>query len=98
MKAIRALILLKKNGLVHPEMRLSHLKVFRRLEGDRTWEEFVRRLMLYAYLGNWVDLSRPIRIPEAGFAIGGTQRIEARRAGTRDDGEPIWAWEDKGVP
>jgi hypothetical protein len=75
MKAIRALILLKKYKLIHKNYKLKHLKMVRVIFEDKTWEDFIRNILAREYLIGTRDLSKPIYIPEVKMAIGGTLSI-----------------------
>ena len=74
MKAITALVLLKKHGLVHPQMRLRNLKWVKQVLEYRDWKEFVRYIMFSRYLSG--PLPDEVRIPEVGFSVGGTLRLK----------------------
>ncbi|MDD3962223.1 MAG: hypothetical protein PHT77_10215 [Bacteroidales bacterium] len=74
MKAITAMSLMKKHGLIHNQMRLRDLKMFRRAFGHKTWPDFIKSQMFAFYLTK--ELKTPIIIPEVGFAVGGTMNME----------------------
>lgn len=64
MKAISALYLLKRHGLIHANMRLRDLRFLRCVTECKTWEDLVRWIMLAHYLTGDKDLTDEIRIPE----------------------------------
>lgn len=77
MKAITALYLLKRHGLIHPGFTLRELKAYKRyatIWRCDTWEDLVKEIMLIRYLSGR-DIDEPIRIPEVGLAIGGTVTV-----------------------
>lgn len=84
MKAITALTLLKKHRFINQNMRLRDLRFLRRLFEAKTWEDFIRHIMITEYLVGKRDLTEEIRIPEANFAIGGTTKFEVKLKETED--------------
>lgn len=80
MKAIGALWLLKKHGLVHKSMTLRDLKLYRDIfHPQGNWKDVVKGIMMTEYLVGKRDLSEPIVVHEVKFAIGGTLNIHTGR-------------------
>jgi len=84
MKAITALNLLKKHGFIGANWKIRDLKFFRKhiassfpLDDLSKWEGVVRHIMMLEYLAGKRDLTEQIAIPEVGFAIGGTIKVDA---------------------
>jgi hypothetical protein len=75
MKAITALIILKKHKLVHKDLHLAQLKWLRKLFGDKSWEEFIQMRLFSEYITGKRDLSKPIIVPEVKMSIGGTMNM-----------------------
>jgi hypothetical protein len=75
MKAITALMILKKYKLVHKDLHVSKLKWLRKLFGDKSWEEFIQMRLFSEYITGKRDLSVPIIVPEVKMSIGGTMNM-----------------------